>query len=149
MTPSSIFGTMCIRMLGTWAIVHGLLTILNGAARWASPVYDTVRLLPGSPYTWGVILVCAGILVLWASLKGIDLNLPLIGNDTYKSYRLVKNTGLWIIAIWCSLFAIGVATAAYFDPGVSLAIADRDILVCALSVMMTKAVEPRWISDQS
>ena len=140
---SSVFGTLCIRLLAGWAILHGLLTCIGGISRWSSPVYDVVKLMPGSPYTWGIILIVGGILALTASMLGIEFEKQVFGKTI--TYAMMKNTGLWIIAIVCFLFSIGVLSAALQpDSTVSLAAGDRDLLICVLCVMMTKAVEPTY-----
>jgi hypothetical protein len=145
---SSVIGTAVIRILATWAVIHGLLVILGGIGRWNGPVYQFVRLLPGSPYTWGVILMLGGFLALYASIRGVDYVIK-INKNTIVSYRIIKNAGLWIIAVWCALFSAGFIGAMYLHPELSLALADRDILICILSLLMTKAVEPRYKLDDS
>lgn len=51
-------------ILGAWALVLGILTIIGHDLRWSSPVYDVARLLPGAPESWGIGLVVGGILLL-------------------------------------------------------------------------------------
>lgn len=138
---SSIFGTFCIRLIGIWAIVHGILTCLGGIAKWTSPAYDVVKLIPGSPYTWGIILCVGGMFTLSASLLGVEYERIILGRKI--TYFGLKNFGLWVIAAVSLFFAIGVIAVA-FEPGspVSFAAADRDLFICAMSVMMTKAIEP-------
>jgi hypothetical protein len=144
---SSPLGTITIRTLSSWAILHGLLTIIGGPSRWVSPAYDYVSLLPGSPYSWGAFLVVGGLLALYASLKGVDyvISLSLFGREVNVTYDVIKNTGLRMIALWCMIFMIGFIAAIFVHPEISLAAADRDIPFIIFALMMTKAREPRYI----
>lgn len=140
---SSVFGTYFLRLLGCWGIVHGFFTCVGGIDRWKSHVYDFVRIVPGSPYTWGILLMVAGVLIVWASVAGVDYEIKIL-NKTIN-YRRIKNTGLWIMAFETFIFGFGVLLASLYYSDVSLAGCSRDFLICLSCVMMTKAIEPRYV----
>jgi hypothetical protein len=131
----SYFGFLVLRMLACWSMLHGFLVCLNSPQRWSGPSFAIVSILP--PYVWGVVLILGGLLVLIASLK----------TPNWRAYLRVKNTGLWIIAAWFFTIAIGFIMAAFGHPDVSLGAGSRDIFIGVLSVIMTKASEPKMIKD--
>lgn len=139
---SSIFGTFCIRVLAAWSIVHGMLTCIGGSDRWINSVYDIVELIPGAPYTWGIALIIGGLLALSASLLGIEFSKK-IGRVNIN-YSLLKNVGLWIIGATCFCFFLGLIGVAITHPDISFTVGDRDLLICVLCIMMTKATEPSY-----
>jgi hypothetical protein len=144
---SSIFGTICLRALGLWGIVHGVFTIIGGPERWAGPTFDILRHAPGAPYSWALVLIVAGFLVLYASGRGIDYSLQVklpASKSVTINYKQIKNAGLWLMAFWCLLFAICVVVAVLLNPTIALTGWTRDILICFLCVMMTYASEPRY-----
>lgn len=148
MITTSYVGTLFTRLYGTWAVLHGLLTVIDNGVRWSTPQYYIVSLLPGSSITWGVVLVLAGVMVLTASMKGRDWSLPGVGNEDYKSYMLIKNIGLWVIAAWTFFFAVGILIAViYFFPVVPLGELDKDVLICITCLILSKSVEPRTVKN--
>lgn len=85
------------RLLGTFAVVHGVMVIYGGRKRWSSPLYEVAVSVPYAPLSWGLPLTLAGLLVMAASLAG---------------WRRLTSVGLFCVAVWCAFFAFSFFTAA-------------------------------------
>lgn len=154
--------SLVIRALGTWAIYMGLLINLGGEARWANPIYHVADLMPGSPLTWGFIMLAGGFLVMFGSLSNTHLPLP---NFTFKqptvssingkfglhlksvtidwSSEQIRNAGLKIMGCWLFLFGLAFIFAIFQVPDIALSSGSRDMLLCVICVIMTKVKEPK------
>lgn len=138
---SSPFGSWCIRILAGWAIFHGFTTIVQSDARWSAPIYHYISMIDAS--IWGFCWAVGGTLAMAASVSGPDLYLNKI-----VQYQRVKNAGLWLIAGTSFLYALLLwTTVIFYDHTVSLTGPDRDVVIIALCVMMTKAIEPQKASN--
>jgi hypothetical protein len=148
----SVFGTIVLRFLGGWTILHGILTCLNSfnhAERWSSPAYEIVSIVP--PYIWGTLLIIGGLLVLYASYKGADYSARILSigdKEVSVTYSAIKNVGLWIIAAWFLTIAIGFTVAASGHLDVSLAAGSRDFFIAVLAVILTKSSEAVVVSNK-
>lgn len=154
--------SLVIRAIGTWAIFQGVMIILGGPLRWANPAYNTANLMPGSPYTWGVLIVLGGALIMYGSLTNRYLPLK---NFTYQqptftsvngkfglhsksvivnwSSEQIRNTGLRIVGCWLFLFGIALMSTIFYIPDISYATGSRDILLSLICMIMTKVKEPK------
>jgi len=88
-------------MLGaTWAIVYGMSLIVQDSSIWAASTYDTAKILPCSPTSWGVILTLGGLFMF-------------IGMFFGKS--LFMTSGAMICALWNLFFGISLGKAFLHD----------------------------------
>lgn len=76
--------------LATAAFLYGL-SLMEGKAIWVGHAYDTAKLLPGSPQSWGAILI-AGSILMFAGM--------------FTGRRSVFLTGLVTAMLWNLFFAL-------------------------------------------
>jgi hypothetical protein len=88
------------RLWGATAILYGLLVWVGGPVRWSNPVYRIVNVVPGSPYTWGSVILAAGALIITGSFAG---------------HHRTRVVGLYLMAAWCLIFAGCFFILAVFD----------------------------------
>lgn len=122
-----ILNIFVTRTVGAWAVLSGMLIALSGVTRWHTNAYHTLNYMPGSPYTWGVLFIIAGILTIMGSITHVHL-----GKIT------LRNIGLWLIAFWCLVFVIGFITAA-IQSTVSFNIPSTYFVLGVISIFMTKS----------
>jgi hypothetical protein len=120
---TEVISIFVVRTIGAWGFLAGLLLFLSGERRWVGPSYDILEVLPGSPYTWGLLISFAGLMVVLGSLK---------------QNRFMRNFGLYFIAVWCLFFSVGLVIAAFANGTVSFNLASTYFLVGTLSIFMTR-----------
>lgn len=81
-------------LAATWAVGYGLSLILQDRGIWASAVYDTARLVPGSPPSWGIILSVGGLMMF------VGMHLGRRGLMRY---------GAWIGLLWHFFFVVSLS----------------------------------------
>lgn len=89
--PASPLAILAIRLWGSAAVLYGSAVLIGGPDRWSASIYGAVNAVPGSPYSWGVAILAAGLLILTGSLL---------------RRRIVRNIGLYAFAFWLNVFAI-------------------------------------------
>ena len=90
-----------IMVLATWAIFCGSSLFFQDDLIWQFSFYDTAKIVPGSPDTWGFILFTSG----WAIMAGMFFGVP----------RLLT----WacaMIGLWNLFFAISILREAINHP---------------------------------
>ncbi|UAK38466.1 hypothetical protein K8O93_01275 [Gordonia bronchialis] len=88
------------RLYGLFGIGFGLLAFCFGDSLWGARAYDTAKLVPGAPQSWGALSALFGVMVICG---------PLLG----KRYGWrVSAAGSWLIGVWCYVFAIFFAVDA-------------------------------------
>jgi hypothetical protein len=153
--------SLVTRLLGTWAIVYGALIFIDGTQRWADPVYQIINLVPGSPFSWGTLLIIGGLITMAGSLHRKNFPLPNF-RVTYPtidwigwnpklilhsmlvdwSPAQVRNVGLYIIAFWTLVFGLALMITIFAGLSIPLGLGSRDLLISIISVVMTKVKEP-------
>jgi hypothetical protein len=111
-----------VTTLGFGAATLGLAVYLGGMDRFGGAPFATARLVPGSPWTWGLVIGLAGVL----TLVGAAMN----------SRRFLR-TGLFIQAFWYLFFDISLIAAAVADPHVPLT-------GCVIYLMISAVVLVVW-----
>lgn len=158
--------SLVVRAIGTWTIIYGCLIVIGGPARWSNPAYDVVNLMPGSPYTWAILLLLGGVVTMIGSLSKDGLRLPHI-HYTRKSLTVkkwnrwfptigvvdkdvlidwnkhqVRNFGLLMLAGWWLLFGTALLFGVWAVPNVGFGAGGNQLLLCVISIVMTKVREP-------
>lgn len=83
-------------LLGVFPIGYAILTFCFGDPLWAgAPTYDTANSVPHAPESWGVVAVCAGVLIL-------------VGEYT-RHHRLIV-AGAGVQSVWCLFFSVAFLT---------------------------------------
>lgn len=77
--------------MATCAAGYGLSLIVGGDPIWAGPAYDTARLLPASPESWGVALLVGALMVVGGMFTG---------------RRRILLVGMWVGLLWNFFFAL-------------------------------------------
>lgn len=85
--------------LATWAAAYGAALIQGGDPIWAAHAYDTAKLLPGSPESWGAVLLTAALLMFGGMFTG---------------RRRPFLTGVVVAMLW-NLFFAGSFLKEYID----------------------------------
>ncbi len=83
--------TQITMFMATMALLYGATLIQGGDPIWHSDDYDTANLLPGSPESWGIILLCGGSLMMYGMLRG---------------RRRTYLVGNWIAICWNLFFSL-------------------------------------------
>lgn len=91
------------------ATASGLSLIIQGQDIWALGVYDTAKTLPGSPGSWGIISVLAGVIMF----AGMYLNPDHKASDPHRRNRHLMKLGLGVGGAWNFFFAISFMDEAY------------------------------------
>ena len=159
--------SLVVRALGTWAVIYGFLINIGGPERWGNPAYDVANLMPGSPYTWAVIILVAGMLTMLGSLitnklplPGFSFNRPDIVVESWKGNWIpkfkkttrrqvvnwnktqVRNIGLYILAAWWLLFGVALIIGAWHAPDIGYGAGGDKVVFAVVSIIMTKVKEP-------
>lgn len=161
--------SLVVRAIGTWATYNGLAIIIGGTLRWGNSAYDVVNLMPGSPYTWGIILVICGGLVMYGSLtsrflplKNLHYSRPALNyhakgikevigtKDVTIDWSSVqfRNAGFKIMAAWLMLFGIAFFITIFTLPDISFGFGSRDFLIAVICVIMTNVREPQHVTSR-
>lgn len=155
--------SLIIRAIGTWAILQGIAINIGGVARWSNPAYDIANLMPGSPFTWGVILFVGGGLIMYGSLTDRKIKLPnftyiqptigLVDDDHLwiKKKRVLidwnsqqfRNAGLKIVGAWLFLFGLAFLAIVFRLDDIGLLSGTRDILFSLICIILTKVKESK------
>ena len=149
--------SLVIRAIGTWAIFQSLAISLGGPDRWANPAYDVANLMPGSPYTWAVILLIGGALIMYGSLTNGHLpfknftykQITFDGRLRYKNVTVdwnsqqIRNVGLKIVGCWLLLFGFAFIAMIMQLPDIGFGAGSRDVLLSVICMIMTKVQEPK------
>lgn len=85
------------RVLSWFAILQGSFIIFGGLDRWSSPSFAAALLLPGSPPSWGIILVILGLSAL-------------VGSHMARLRPVIF--GMFGGAAWCAFFAMAFGVTA-------------------------------------
>ncbi|USH45098.1 membrane protein [Gordonia phage Camerico] len=93
-----------VMILATWAIFCGSSLFMQDNAIWQYAYYDTAKIIPGSPDSWGCALFICGLAVLVGMFFGVP--------------RMVTWACLGIGA-WNFFFALGLAREAAAHPDFS------------------------------
>lgn len=125
MTALTVFA---IRWWAIITMVYGFLVCLGGPVRWSARSYRALNQMPGSPYTWGLVAIVAGLLILVGSVATV---------------RRLRNVGLWIMAAWCTTLGAGFVTAAITDDHVSLGIPVLFAAAAGHALSLTQTDEQR------
>ncbi|QDM56370.1 membrane protein [Gordonia phage Sidious] len=92
--PDNITARMTVQDITMWlataAGAYGL-SLMEGKSIWVGHAYDTARLLPGSPQSWGAILLASA---------------ALIGMGMFTGRRTVLLTGITGAMLWNLFFAL-------------------------------------------
>ncbi|QMU19361.1 hypothetical protein [Gordonia rubripertincta] len=92
--PDDITARLSVQDITMWlataAFLYGL-SLMEGKAIWVGHAYDTAKLLPGSPQSWGAILI-AGSILMFAGM--------------FTGRRSVFLTGLVTAMLWNLFFAL-------------------------------------------
>jgi hypothetical protein len=86
-----------------FAAVYGMITIIGGKQRWASPAYEVALQVPGAPESWGAVLFGAAVMGLLGFVTRI---LPLVA---------VAFGGC---VAWATAFAFSIGVVAARNEGV-------------------------------
>lgn len=116
------------RLIGTYAIVQGIVILIGGRERWYSKSFAVALTVPGAPATWGVVLMACGFLALLGTFVRIRLAGPKV--------VLVGTMG---IAAWCLFFAGSLALTALHDPHASTTGISTYLLFAILSAILAVA----------
>lgn len=88
---SQILILLLTRLVGTYAIIQGVLIVLGGPRRWqGNPALESALSFPGAPASWGFVALAFGLLAL-------------VG--TFANRRLAA-FGCWGISAWATFFTI-------------------------------------------
>lgn len=94
-----------IQALARWtltvAIGLGIMILVGGRARWASPAYADAIRYPGAPYSWGAIVGLAGVVGIACSLRGRPRGVAAC---------------LFVVSAWCLFFCISLISGAFRSP---------------------------------
>ncbi|QZD97542.1 membrane protein [Gordonia phage LonelyBoi] len=92
--PDNITARMTVQDITMWlataAGAYGL-SLMEGASIWVGHAYDTARLLPGSPQSWGAILMTVAVL---------------IGVGMFTGKRSILLSGIAGAMLWNLFFAL-------------------------------------------
>ena len=83
--------TQITMFMATMALLYGFTLIQGGDPIWVGHAYDTARILPGSPESWGVILLLGAAFMMTGMLR---------------DYRRLYLAGNWIAILWNLFFAL-------------------------------------------
>lgn len=79
------------RLLSVFSILQGFFIFIEGQERWSEPSYRAALLVPGSPDSWGYVILAAGVVSLTGSILGKNLLITI---------------GSYLASAWCGLFGI-------------------------------------------
>ena len=99
---------------------------IGGHERFSAPSFAVLKEFPGAPYSWGIVIAAAGILLLAASLG--------------RHWRL-KAAALVAISVWSSMFASGAWAAMAVVPTAGTTGGPIYLLVAFWSVLLVSVDE--------
>lgn len=110
---STILARLSIWVWAGYAIFQGAGICFGGPERWTSAAYAQARQLPGSPYSWGIILTAFGLLAMVGSLMA-----------TFRPKReeglglcwWLKAAGLGGICAWSLCFSFSAFSVTIANP---------------------------------
>ena len=121
------------RTYGLAAFLTGIAIIFSGPIRWGSRAYNTLNYMPGSPYTWGVIVAIAGAMIVFGSI--FYKRSPKIGRWQVS----VRNLGLWALAAIHALIAVGFGFAVLTSETTAFNIPVIYALIGLTCIFLTKS----------
>lgn len=91
-----------VKTFGIGGLLLGLAMIAAGPTRFSSPGLATARLVPGGVYSWGSVMVAAGVITLLGVI------------DHWR--RNVVVVGMFLQAVWFLFFTISLVSTAVRSP---------------------------------
>lgn len=91
-------------LLGLFAVVVGVGTLMGGEGRWADDIYQFALTIPGSPESWGIPILVTGVLTVLSYIVGAPKCLAL---------------GLFLCGTWFAFIGISFAMAFFDSTAVS------------------------------
>lgn len=125
---TQLYMGLTTRLTGYMFVLVGLAMASGGRERFVLPTYEPAQLLPGWPFSWGLLLVLAA--------SGV-----LIGVARARARWII--VGLLAIGLWCAIFGLLALYAAVTNPvtpfHVGFVYLTSTVLVSARAMLYLKA----------